>query len=73
MMVLDMHAEGQLASTPMLRQRRAKIAATLGPASASPEMIRKLFLAGVDVFRLNFSHGRQEDHAKVHASIRQLE
>jgi pyruvate kinase len=37
------------------RQRHAKIVATLGPASSSPEMIRALFDAGVDVFRLNFS------------------
>jgi pyruvate kinase len=36
-------------------------------------MLKKLFLAGVDVFRLNFSHGRQEDHANVHAAIRRLE
>ena len=63
-----------LPPTPSVRRgRRAKIVATLGPASSAPEMIRKLFLAGVDVFRLNFSHGRQEDHARVHASIRQME
>jgi pyruvate kinase len=55
------------------RKRRAKIVATVGPASSSPEMLRRLFLAGVDVFRLNFSHGRHEDHAKVHAAIRALE
>ena len=46
----------------MRRERRARIVATLGPASSSPEMIRKLFDAGVDVFRLNFSHGSHEDH-----------
>ena len=40
----------------MRRHRNAKIVATLGPSSASEEMIRSLFLAGVDVFRLNFSH-----------------
>lgn len=57
----------------MRRNRRAKIVATVGPASSSPEMLKKLFLAGVDVFRLNFSHGRQEDHANVHAAIRRLE
>ena len=57
----------------MRRHRRAKIVATVGPASSSPDMLKKLFLAGVDTFRLNFSHGSHEDHAKVHASIRALE
>ncbi len=57
----------------MRRYRRAKIVATVGPASASPEMLEVLFLAGVDTFRLNFSHGTHEDHARVHAAIRALE
>src|SRR5919112_117843 len=57
----------------MRRNRHAKIVATVGPASASPEMLKALFLAGVDVFRLNFSHGTQDDHAAVHGSIRRLE
>jgi pyruvate kinase len=57
----------------MYRNRRAKIVATVGPASASPDMLEALFLAGVDTFRLNFSHGSQEDHANVHSSIRRLE
>ncbi len=57
----------------MRRHRRAKIVATVGPASASPEMLKALFLAGVDTFRLNFSHGTQDGHAKVHAAIRALE
>ncbi|WP_183231310.1 pyruvate kinase [Bradyrhizobium sp. SBR1B] len=57
----------------MRRSRRAKIVATVGPASCEPEMLRTLFEAGVDTFRLNFSHGAREDHAKVHAAIRALE
>ncbi len=57
----------------MHRSRRAKIVATVGPTSAAPEMLEALFLAGVDTFRLNFSHGTHEDHAKVHAAIRALE
>ncbi|MCA0425087.1 MAG: pyruvate kinase [Proteobacteria bacterium] len=57
----------------MHRERRAKIVATVGPASSSPEMLKALFLAGVDTFRLNFSHGTHDDHAKVHAEIRALE
>jgi len=39
------------------RTRNAKIVATVGPASSDRETLRRLFLAGVDVFRLNFSHG----------------
>lgn len=57
----------------MRRQRCAKIIATLGPASSSAEMIEQLFLRGVDVFRLNFSHGSHEDHAKRYSIIRDLE
>jgi pyruvate kinase len=57
----------------MRRYRRAKIVATVGPASGSSEMLKALFLAGVDTFRLNFSHGSHEDHARVHAAIRALE
>ena len=47
----------------MRRTRNAKIVATLGPASSDKETVRQLFLAGVDVFRLNFSHGKHADHA----------
>ncbi len=57
----------------MHRNRRAKIVATVGPASAAPDMLKALFLAGVDTFRMNFSHGTQADHAKVHGAIRALE
>ena len=57
----------------MRRQRSAKIVATLGPASSTPEMIEALFQAGVDVFRLNFSHGKQEDHRTRLETIRALE
>ena len=57
----------------MRRQRSAKIVATIGPASNSEEKIEALFKAGVDVFRLNFSHGKQEDHKKVCDSIRTIE
>ncbi|HUK58630.1 MAG TPA: pyruvate kinase [Stellaceae bacterium] len=57
----------------MRRQRSAKIVATLGPASSSPEMIEALFRAGVDVFRLNFSHGKQEEHRARYDAIRAIE
>jgi pyruvate kinase len=57
----------------MHRNRRTKIVATVGPASSAPPMLKELFLAGVDTFRMNFSHGTQDDHAKVYAAIRALE
>src|SRR5215469_82041 len=57
----------------MRRQRSAKIVATLGPASSSPEMLRALFDAGVDVFRCNFSHGTHDDHRRLFANIRAVE
>ena len=57
----------------MKRNRKAKILATLGPASSSPEVIEKLFTSGCDVFRLNFSHSSIEDHRKNHDCIRNLE
>ena len=51
---------------------RTKIVATLGPASDSAERIRDLIKAGVDVFRLNFSHGTQEQHQAVFRRIRRI-
>ncbi|MFZ5609810.1 MAG: pyruvate kinase [Pseudomonadota bacterium] len=55
------------------RHRKVRIIATLGPASVAPEMIRALFEAGVDVFRINMSHGDYEDKARAIAAIRALE
>jgi pyruvate kinase len=55
------------------RHRRTKILATLGPASSTPEMIFQLFHAGADIFRLNFSHGAHEDHARRIEMIRAVE
>ena len=57
----------------MRRLRNAKIIATLGPASSSPEIIQKLFMAGADVFRLNFSHGLHDEHRRRVEIIRTLE
>ncbi len=63
-----------MAARPKLRRRRrTKIIATLGPASATPEILARLFQAGADVFRLNFSHGTHDDHAARFAMIRELE
>jgi pyruvate kinase len=55
------------------RHRQAKIVATLGPASSTPEMLAKLFAGGADVFRLNFSHGSHDDHRARIEMIRALE
>lgn len=57
----------------MRRTRQTKILATLGPATSDPEMIEALFMAGVDVFRLNFSHGEKADHKARFDAIRALE
>jgi len=57
----------------MRRSRKAKIIATLGPSSSDEVAIKGLFEAGVDVFRLNFSHGSHEDHQHRLFLIRQLE
>ncbi|WP_285728617.1 pyruvate kinase [Nocardiopsis sp. ATB16-24] len=51
--------------------RRAKIVATLGPATSSPEVLRKLVGAGLDVARLNLSHGTHDDHSANLAALRQ--
>lgn len=67
-----MSAQGSPVSAQR-RERRAKIVATLGPASSSEDKIRALFAAGADVFRLNASHGTQADHAQRLASIRAVE
>ena len=57
----------------MRRLRRAKIVATLGPASSNAEMIGKLFRAGADVFRINMSHTSHERMRELVATIRSVE
>jgi len=57
----------------MRRQRQAKIVATLGPASATKDMIKALFEAGADVFRFNFSHGTHADHHARFEIVRAVE
>jgi pyruvate kinase len=56
---------------PELSSRKTKIIATLGPASNSPEIIHNLIKAGVNVFRLNMSHGEHESHRKLYKIIRE--
>jgi pyruvate kinase len=65
-----------VATPPKLAQRwrkSTKQVATLGPASSNMAMIEKLFLAGADVFRLNFSHGSQEQKLDLLNIIRSVE
>ncbi len=56
-----------------MRARDCKIVATMGPASDPPERLALLVEAGVNCFRLNFSHGAREDHARRFAAIREVE
>jgi len=56
----------------MLVNRRAKIVATIGPATQSEEALEKAIRAGMNVARLNFSHGTHEDHLKVIQRLRSL-
>ena len=56
-----------------MRTRFSKILATVGPASSAPDTLRLLNDVGVDAFRLNFSHGSHEDHARTVKAIRKIE
>lgn len=58
--------------TEKVSYNRTKIVATIGPASSSREMLRALAKEGVDVFRLNFSHGTHTDHQKVIDNVREI-
>lgn len=68
--------ETTVAVAPKVSQRwrkSTKQLATLGPASSTKEMIETLFLAGADIFRLNFSHGSQEQKKELLMLIREVE
>jgi hypothetical protein len=56
-----------------MSNKRTKILATVGPASADESSLRALVEAGADAFRLNFSHGSHDDHRAVYQRIRALE
>lgn len=57
---------------PPLKRRRTKIVATVGPASRDPEVLQSLLTAGVDVFRLNMSHGERDEHGQDFVELRRL-
>lgn len=57
----------------MTRRRNVKIIATLGPSSDSPDMIKALWEAGADVFRLNMSHLDHPGLKRLHGAILQVE
>ena len=56
----------------LLKNRRTKIIATLGPASDSPEVIKQLMETGVNVFRLNMSHGERASHKNTYKLVRSI-
>src|SRR5437016_10384485 len=53
-------------------RRKAKIVCTLGPASSSPAVVRDLIRSGMDVARLNFSHGTHEEKARLITMVREV-
>src|SRR3970282_1468402 len=55
-----------------MTERRTKIVCTIGPASSKPEVLSRLIDAGMDVARLNFSHGTLEEHGETIRTVRQL-
>ncbi|MEB3361128.1 MAG: pyruvate kinase [Synechococcaceae cyanobacterium] len=68
-MVVSAQLQAEIRTVHM---RRTKIVATIGPATESPDVLRRLIKAGATTFRLNFSHGNHEDHAARIATIRQV-
>ena len=56
----------------MPENTHTKILATVGPATATKEMLEKLVDAGVDAFRFNFSHGTHEEHAERYRAVREI-
>jgi len=60
------------AQPDLLKRRRTKIVATVGPASSSPEVLGELIDAGVNVFRLNMSHGNHDGHRAAYEAIREV-
>jgi pyruvate kinase len=73
MSTLPLHSHSELTSRALgahRRERRAKIVCTIGPASSTEAMLRELMRTGMDVARLNFSHGTHEEHARTIERLR---
>ena len=66
------HEEAAPSSFQRVHVPRTKIVGTLGPASSSAEGVRGLIEAGLDVARINFSHGTHEQHARTIATVREV-
>jgi pyruvate kinase len=71
--VRGLKRKDRMSETLAPRSRKVKILATLGPASSSAAMVRKLMFAGADAFRINMSHGTHAQKAKLVEAIRALE
>lgn len=61
-----------ITKTKLLKNRRTKIIVTLGPASNSPDIIRKLIMCGANVFRINMSHGGHAEHTEAYSLARDM-
>jgi len=61
-----------MTSFDRIHWRATKIVATLGPSSSTPEILRQLITAGIDVARINASHGNHQEHSRLIASIRKI-
>lgn len=66
------HLKSHSKRLPDIRHQKTKLIGTIGPASESEEMLRRLMLCGLDIFRLNFSHGNHGDHSVVIERIRRV-
>jgi pyruvate kinase len=62
----------KIPSRTVVAGRRAKIVCTLGPVTSTEQQITGLVAAGMDIARLNFSHGDQSDHEKVYRHVRKV-
>ena len=73
MAAFPLHSQPELTSrarAAALRERRAKVVCTIGPSCSTESMIRELMRTGMDVARLNFSHGTHEEHARIIERLR---
>src|SRR4051794_38519265 len=65
-----MHMTTHYPAVTLLKRRRTRIVATIGPACEPPNILEELIRCGVDVFRMNFSHSDHDHHQKAYDAIR---